>query len=599
MKQLAALFLILLLQPMLAATRTSSQSGNWDNNATWGGSAFPVSGDVANINGDHVITIPLGVSVAALQVLIGQTVNVTNISTLIINGSLTMDSSSLLKCGGNFTNRDAKIVMGPGGSIALPTSFAMNNGIWLSTATRSSPFTITGAGGITATAGSRQYIDISNIKFLETGVFSLAVGNTTGSMTNYLRITNCTFVGINGVTLGSTTTGTDSTVPMIFDNNDLREFSTGKTIVMQRVDGGSAAFEFRHNTIFQTAGLFEIKPQISKGLLVADNVMVNGQITQASPGGGIVSNNFNASSRCVMISSAAPTTITLNYMVGIADNRNGFGTTGAAGSGVTTISSNIFDTIVDAVWTGRPDMYVPNTTPLSTDFVHNLLIGAGETMAMVGGVNLLTMNLKNNTTCVTVAAAVDSGGALFVEEIAPKTTGLLQIANNLYRGNNHAASLVLIGSPMGNAAEIVDYSDYNNFVDVNLAYDSRTNLVISTGNTSKIVPGSHDKAAEPNFYDTNRNCATWNFLYGGGVQTQTNCMTYMLGINGYRGTPNFDQQGTISQNGPYELSAWVRQGYYSTNPAFRAAGDPSDGSPDIGFGYLGLKGAIGYFFGAQ
>ncbi len=42
------------------AARTASVTGNWNNTATWGGSAAPVSGDTAVINDGITVTIPSG-----------------------------------------------------------------------------------------------------------------------------------------------------------------------------------------------------------------------------------------------------------------------------------------------------------------------------------------------------------------------------------------------------------------------------------------------------------------------------------------------------------------------------------------------------------
>ena len=67
--------LLLVAWQVEAATRTASVTGNWDNTATWGGAAAPIAGDTALINGDIVVTIPVGVAAECATMTIGQTAN--------------------------------------------------------------------------------------------------------------------------------------------------------------------------------------------------------------------------------------------------------------------------------------------------------------------------------------------------------------------------------------------------------------------------------------------------------------------------------------------------------------------------------------------
>lgn len=98
------------------ALRTSSQSGDWNNTATWGGAAVPVAGDTVSI-GAHTVTVSdtriIGTSPNNATTVV---VDLTSASSvLVINGSLTMRGNMQMVNGSTLT-------LGAGGSLIWDAS---------------------------------------------------------------------------------------------------------------------------------------------------------------------------------------------------------------------------------------------------------------------------------------------------------------------------------------------------------------------------------------------------------------------------------------------------------------------------------------------
>lgn len=584
-----------------AATRTASVSGNWASTTTWGGNPAPVSGDDALINGDVIVTIPSSTSAAAHTVQWAVTANSTGTATLIINGTLTIDAGGYLQVG-RTSGQEGKLTFGAGGALISPTEIDFNCCYIDSTATQANPFRLTGAGYIDIgyVAGARMDINVANVLFLLTGQVKFNPGNTTGVATSRVVFSHCTFVGSNGVTFGSSTLPNTATVSIT--DCDFREFASIKDITIQRAAGGVATFEFLRNTLSQVisgVNYMAIKPKTSTGLTIDGCVMYNGCVITESPGGVTITNNMIAAPTVAPASldAANSSTFSRNYLPSIADNSGGVNTTGTAGSGTFTIENNVMDGVVNGSWTGRPDFYLPNATPLPSNYRYNLIIGSGEQVIGYNAPNWQTLNHKNNTTGATVSPAVDYGGFLFFCENTVNGTGTINLANNLYRGNGDTSGNATISGiyPGGGTPQTITYSDYNAFYATLTKYEAdNTHLLISTGNTAKTVPGSHDTLTNPQFFDATRNLGTWNKYFGTGTTSYTDALNYLLTINGYRGSPNYDQSGSVAAYLPGDVLDWVRYGFSPTNLVLRGAGDPSDGSPDVGA--MAVRTIAGTFF---
>ncbi|MBI5826707.1 MAG: hypothetical protein HZB22_03120 [Deltaproteobacteria bacterium] len=91
--------------------------------------------------------------------------------------------------------------------------------------------------------------------------------------------------------------------------------------------------------------------------------------------------------------------------------------------------------------------------------------------------------------------------------------------------------------------------------------------------------GANDLSQNPNFRDASRTGATWDTSLG-GAGTLTNTAAELVKLNG------FDSSGAVATyNTAYNTAAflaYIRFGFTPTNQALKGAGDPADGSPDIG-----------------
>ena len=601
MRKLFILLSLFIYTVVIGATRTASVSGAWNNTATWGGSAVPIAGDNAYINGDIIVTIPLGYAAASLNVIVGLTANTTGTATLIINGSLTIGGGGYFKFGGS-ASHDAVLTLGPGGSLVIPGECDWDNGWVNSTATTASPFVISGAGFIQSDSGTgvTQGIGISNVCFQNTGVISWPLGNSTGYLINgsYCVVANCMFVGQRYLAVGTSSSFRNTVIN--FTNSDFRDFNTSYYFSINRANGGgNTTYQVTHCTFSQASNgvsYFQINPGTSTNLLIANNVFDNANIQEAAPGGSIITNNFqdcrdSGSTSFVIANNGVGTTITRNYLCPRSDNQTGFEFAGTLGSGKHILTYNVFEgrvgTNESVVFTDKPDFLIPTTaTPLPCDVVSNLICYCGETCVGIATPNWQTLNCKNNTVAVITENLATSGGSLFVEENANASTGTMNYANNLERGNQsdgNGGGIAIDGA--ATATQTITYSDYNDLYNIAHPYEPSGTLVISTGNTSKVVPGSHDIATDPRFFDQTRGVAAWNQYFGSGMYSTTNAIAWMLQLNGYRGSPNYDQNGTTHNFDPGQLLDWVRHGFMATVPSLKHAGDPADGSPDIGIGY--------------
>lgn len=583
------------------ATRVASVSGNWADTATWGGAAAPVSGDTAQINGDVVVTVATGTSAAALRIDMAQTNNSVGTATLIVNGTLTMDGSGQIRVGNISTaNRDGILIMGPDGVINGAGSIYINQGKFLSTATRANKATIGGTIAITTLAtGPKQYIDISHISFQTSGTLTFHLQNTLGVFTSQFVCSNCVFSANGAIIVGST--DSPNSTPISITNCDFREGAGGKQITIRRATGGAAAFTFSNNTIYQTAGPYYIKPTTSTGLTVSGNVFYNVYIQNDSASGGMTitgnlfASDINTPSILQLTDAGVGNTITYNYFLGLptGNNLRGFiPPTSSGGSGTNTIQYNVLEGPSDATH-DKPDLVVARGDTVPLDIRYNVIIYAGE--VVVGGrvaAWSLTITDKNNTIAGTVPAADTSVGNIYTPEGTPNG-GTMNIVNNLVYGNAKLGANT-IGAP-SSGTQTIALSDYNNFYDFAVPYDQTAALVITSGNTTKTVPAAHDTIYNPLFVDISRTAARWNLFFGSGTSDYEDCVTSLSGMNGYRGTPNFDQNGTQNGCTARQLVDWVRYGFSPSTLLLRAAGDPTDSSPDIGAMAVRTRHPVGCF----
>lgn len=571
------------------ATRTASVTGNWTNTATWGGDPAPVAGDFAILNGNVVLTVAVGEDVTCEQVRTSQTNNSGGgISTLVINGKLTADQ---VRIGDISANQDGKLICGLGGWLVCASNLILNACQMRSTATQASPFKITGGCDIdTLATGPKQDIQITNVSFRNTGIMKFYLQNTVGANASNFTISNCMFVGNSTFTIGST--DTINTTPISITNCDFRDLVGGQTITIRRVTGGVAAYTFSYNTCYQTSGALNIQLQTSTGMTLQGNVFYNAFIISNATGGGFTcTDNFfpnaiDTPGVWATDDGGIGNTMTYNYLLtsgSPGNNLRGLIPSGSGGSGTNTVAYNLMEGPSDATH-DPPDLIVARGDSIPLDVHHNIIVGGGEIMA---GGRITTWNLgitiKNNTiTGPGPNVPLDNNGIghLFGLE-GELNTGAIRLANNLVYGLAKLGDVSIDGTNTG-APQVFAYSDYGDFYNIAVPYQQGGHISVTAGNTGLTVPGAHDIVVNPFFLDNTRNAARWNLVFGSGINTNAAVVAYFATLNGYRGTPNFDQGGVVPTTTVRQMVDWVRLGYSPTNLLLRGAGDPLDGSPDIG-----------------
>jgi hypothetical protein len=113
-----------------AATRTTSQSGNWSASSTWGGNPFPTVGDDVIINGDFTVTIDIP-NATCLSLQIGGSVLGQGTGTIVFtNGSQLSVSGAVLIGPENSNSTEGNVVMSNGGTLICEGIMVGRVGVW-------------------------------------------------------------------------------------------------------------------------------------------------------------------------------------------------------------------------------------------------------------------------------------------------------------------------------------------------------------------------------------------------------------------------------------------------------------------------------------
>lgn len=558
-----------------AALYTASVSGNWNDPATFGGAGTPTAADTVNINGNIVVTVNVS-NAAATRIDIGATNNTTGYATLQLAANSKLTVSSQIRIGANSANRDGKLIHGPGSTLDGAGQIIFYCGYWTSTGTQESErawYKMT--GDITNQAGGKQDVQHAYMSFVGTRVFELVLQNTLGGATSQARFNHCIWDTCRDPIFGAV--DSPNTTAITFDNCDFREISVGHTITLRRAAGGSGSFYMRHCTFQQTGAMMEIRPTTSTGFEVSNCAALNAQVINASTSGAMVcSNNFWATDRSTVAAygpsgAAVGSTITGEYMLGLAasDNYHCIVPSSASGaSGTMTVSGCVLDAPVGVSYDDA-DLIVSKNLDGTWVVENNITIRSADLLVGTHLANDWTASytVRNNTQYV---GSGTNNRAVFGPEGYP-TSGTLNIHSNLGVGSNKLNEVFVWGG-QGYGTQTVAFSDYNNILLYHNPYTPTADLVITSGNTGKTVPASHDTANAPLFFAPTRSAASWNAIFGSGTNTAEAATTYFLLLNGYRGSSNYDQGGTPSPNLPSTLTAWVRYGYSPTNLQLRGAG---------------------------
>ncbi len=423
---------------------------------------------------------------------------------------------------------------------------------------------LNGTGNLTIA----EVFDVEHVSLQTSG--TVAVDMTEQGRT---RVRDSVFQGLTALNLG-VTNKTPANVEVVFERVDFRDFTaTGNAITCTgAAEVATADLAFRSCT-FSSAVVTYLRINQRGGAVFEDNVLHNLSLGGtygfwSSAGHDIRDNLFICprSSALVLLSvSDGPSRLHNNYFYLDTPNPHPIGLTAVAGSLPSPepmlFTNNTFEVVYN--FNGANLLNVSPLIPVR--ITNNLLLGSGSLVNNVGDQVILPCVVKNNTCYGTYRI---SDGLLFLAESGDATGGGIVLANNLVTGAPGRVRYGLADSSP-DSAQRIEYSDYNNFFNVDTPYD-----VVTVANGR-----DHDLSIDPLYVDPSRSLFSYNRLVGGAGNLESTLAAF-LAKNGF--DPATKIQGTGSGRQIGSLITWVREGYRPTNPLLQSAGDPADQSPQIG-----------------
>ena len=184
------------------AAYTQTQAGDWNTNATWGGSGHPVAGDTATMNSNYNMTIGSAAACATL--------NMTGYTGTMSGTTFALTVSNGATIAGAFSGWTTGTITVTGGGVTLAGT---------ATGTAFPKISLTTAGG-TLTSGG--YTWPGPLSFGYVGTFTLSGNWITGGTTfsaaafNLNKTSTETYTANGGVSVGIST-GTTGTAPVIIN----------------------------------------------------------------------------------------------------------------------------------------------------------------------------------------------------------------------------------------------------------------------------------------------------------------------------------------------------------------------------------------------
>ncbi len=541
-----ALFLFF-INGISAVAYSSTATGNWNTATIWSPNGIPGNGDTVTINSGNTITI-------SDARVIGDGINsITNNGVLTVSGSLTLNGNIAM-------NPNSVFNMNPASSLTMNTFNILSTGktTFNFVGNSGSRVTVTSSGGAFS-GGTNNVINFQYVDFNGMGSSSFYFGTdpASGIIMKYSRWINYVDILFN-----------PTNVANVLDISycDFRpSLSATEHIGISSASRNSINVGVTNsikNSTFYSPNYFPMNLH-GYGLTFQGNVVANTYYVAFKGNQNLLDNFFwKTNSDINLIYLTDQNKISNNYIY--MNTPNSHTIQGNSNSNWFNITNNVFESLgngANNVLNGVGNYYVSQ----------NLMIADGAlmtaTFANTGGTEIV----KRNTVYSTQNGVV---GFLYGTETQVHAATATVLANNLVVDSQPSTldGCVQVAAQNPQANQIT-FTDYNLFRSCNDVY---TNVQI-TGKTEGVDYGfgKFDKInIDPQFVDATRNLAKWD-LGNGGVGTVDNALQGMLKMNGYGGSFNV----AYSQS---NLMNYLRQGFTPQNLALDNAGDPADGSPDIG-----------------
>ena len=555
------------------AAYTSTTSGNWSSNATWGGGGHPGDGDSATIADTHAVTVDVNTTVG--------TSGPSNTDDVICNatGSLTIAQDVKLICKGGIFTHDRGLTMNAGswieftvpagrtytcriGYYAQPLAHFIANG----TAAKRCKISCTAAGGVATLAQNiydgggdtkLTYTDLENLG--SAGADALYVINS--CELQHCRITNCGIIHVANISATQ--------------NLDIQycNFSAGKggELLLVNTDSVPAALtrRVRYNA-FKEGGI------------------TYSAVFQDSRGESVVGNYFSPPPLTSSYATYFITTWESNFI------RDAVGALG--GSQFTPLCSVIkndyfynetaddpliylprtdagqeFDGIVieSAVdWSiDNGDAFLDTINPASpyTYTIHNCLIlpspgrkSSTTCFTSCGGSNM-TYRVYNNT-----YFSGAQGGAYLSDDSLGHAGAIEYFRDNIAWADVGSTNAWILWAQTTIANNYITQADYNGYVNCTAPlYNAGSNGFAAT-------PGTHDINADPGFVDRTRALATWCSTILGKAGTPAQLRTQALAA--FAAMNDESAAAYVAGLAVSDMVTWIKAGFAPTTASYATGG---------------------------
>lgn len=568
MKKLIFSISILLLCGMgWGITYTSTQTGNWSDAATWGGSGYPVDGDIAIIRLAHIVTVTenatVGTNGGAGVVAISDT------GTLIVNdgivltckgdiilrgGNITLSAGSILQFdGGNYRfyySTNSSVIVNGSASNRSSITTTSTNRWWLAQALGGAKLTIRavycdfykmGSASNKSMETSNGVYMLSNCKIDDAYEWRISLNSTTDTVV----FKKCDFRNMNYTYCLIIGTG----------SNALLNYGVFDSCTFTSISG--AVNMFRHNNsltrvLINNCVSYNINWQIN------GNTTVNklSALNRAGSQGGI--NIAGTLDSIIYIKNCS--------MFGTVSNYHAVQVGGGAVNRV----------YCDSNYSSSSLQYANHYVPMdggSVDIRIRNCIGRGGNFVISRYANPTARMFVSN--CTHWCGDNSNSDYFYIVENV-EYTGMDSIVNNLhYSLNTHSRGLI---DPASVPATDISYSDHNALYNKTFAerYAEYTTCGIKSVGDAGF--GGSDLSADPQFKHDGADFDTWDsVITDGSSKSITSAFKNMLKING------FDSSGNVvTYDNRYNINnflSYVRDAYTPTNTALKGVGF---GGVDIG-----------------
>lgn len=526
------------------AAYTSTQSGNWNDTATWGGGGFPVDGDTATVSTSHVVTVTanavVGTSPGTNTTVLTNNgrINVNAGFTLTVKGQLTMHGTTGTNGQAHFAAGSELIFDG--------TASGVKYGFQIGTATST-----TALLKFNGTSGSRckmRSLGSGTVNaFNNTGFFNPAglieadftdffqlgdsgnrfmypwVPNTAGRGF-YLR--NCTVdaCGYLQVQTGIGAAGFFDISNTVFTNSQ----NTNTLEVVGSAPTGGALRQLANSRFDRPVRFVPITGFTVTDTVFAGAIVLTSPFVPVSWQRNVVNVNATSPNSPLVVENSyfTDTAATTNARAVLMQNVTGYDITGC-----------VFDYPASTVG----DFIASANTSYSLTADYNLLLwnsaqaNPGKLVSPLNSPDVAGLTVDHNTVVSSLASTVETGVGAYGETFAGTAGMYKSLRSNLvYTTSGVGCVLARTNtSTVSNILDGNDKGDYNGFStpatttggNVQAVFGAKGGYVdtLTTPTvamfTSTANLGTNDVVADPRFVDTTRCLATFDSAYLGNTAT--------------------------------------------------------------------------------